>query len=232
MTESSPWPSLGSRGSIVRFESEFEVGHTLGKGAFGRVIVARNRLDQEDYALKSVKIRKGEDVVRILREVSTLSRLPGHANVVRYYQAWIEGSARDRRRTVYAAALQLKGRQALIEDEEEDEDDEDAAIEAANEAALGSGSDDDGGEDLTAATVARPRPEMHRASSSAFGFEPATEGSTGPGAGTRWESFSDLGDELGGSTSSTDGGGDEGGSPSAVERTLHIQMEYCRHSIA
>ena len=49
MGDHSPWLPLGSRGNIVRFESEFEVGHTLGKGAFGRVVLARNRLDQEGF---------------------------------------------------------------------------------------------------------------------------------------------------------------------------------------
>ena len=39
-----------------------------------------------------VKIRNGQDVARLLREVNTLSRMH-HENIVRYYQAWIEERA-------------------------------------------------------------------------------------------------------------------------------------------
>ena len=38
------------------------------------------------YAIKMVKIRGGEDVARLLREVNTLSRMH-HEHIVRYYQA-------------------------------------------------------------------------------------------------------------------------------------------------
>lgn len=59
----------------------------LGKGAFGAVLLAINRLDGRQYAVKCIR----EDATsatafsRLMREVATLSRLQ-HAHVVRYFQ--------------------------------------------------------------------------------------------------------------------------------------------------
>ena len=79
-----------------RFRQDFvKVGPALGKGGFGRVYRARNKLDALDYAVKLVPIVAGQDVSKILREVNALSRMH-HENIVRYYNAWMEGgSARE-----------------------------------------------------------------------------------------------------------------------------------------
>jgi hypothetical protein len=49
----------------------------------------RNKLDGLDYAVKSVRIKPGQDVTKLLREVNTLSRMH-NTHIVRYYNAWIE----------------------------------------------------------------------------------------------------------------------------------------------
>lgn len=83
-----------------RYTSDFvEVGF-LGRGGFGSVYHARNRLDGVDYAVKKVvlknemfrKIQDGgiEAFNRILCEVQTMAKLE-HGNIVRYYGGWIEG---------------------------------------------------------------------------------------------------------------------------------------------
>lgn len=83
-----------------RYTSDFvEVGF-LGRGGFGSVYHARNRLDGVDYAVKKVvlknemfqKIQDGgmEAFNRILSEVQTMAKLE-HGNIVRYYGGWIEG---------------------------------------------------------------------------------------------------------------------------------------------
>jgi serine/threonine protein kinase len=85
--------------SSSRFATDFQLIRRLGKGAFGRVLQARNRLDGQTYAIKVVplprRLKKGVELNRKLRrEVTTLSRLL-HVRVVRYFQAWVEDTAVD-----------------------------------------------------------------------------------------------------------------------------------------
>lgn len=78
----------GTSGVFSRYAQDFEESAILGKGAFGKVIKARNRLDGRFYAIK--KIRHREDrLSSILNEVMLLARL-NHQYVVRYYAAWLE----------------------------------------------------------------------------------------------------------------------------------------------
>ena len=76
-----------SSGASSRFATEFEDLGSLGKGGFGSVVKARNRLDQMVYAVK--RVRMGRASAHTLREVFTLSRL-SHPNVVRYFSGWCE----------------------------------------------------------------------------------------------------------------------------------------------
>ncbi len=78
--------------SLSRYKSDFEEIQFLGKGAFGAVIKVRNKIDNRYYAVKRIKLdrRNSEENQKILREVTTLSRLH-HDRIIRYYQAWIEG---------------------------------------------------------------------------------------------------------------------------------------------
>ena len=72
-----------------RYQMDFEEIASIGKGSFGEVIKARNKLDGRYYAIKKIKIYQGNFLKRIMREVQTLS-LMHHQYVLRYYQAWIE----------------------------------------------------------------------------------------------------------------------------------------------
>ncbi|XP_040905186.1 interferon-induced, double-stranded RNA-activated protein kinase-like [Toxotes jaculatrix] len=69
-----------------RFTSEFDSIERLGKGGFGRVYKAREKLLDKFYAIKVVCGKK-----RALREVLALSELH-HRNIVRYYHCWMEDS--------------------------------------------------------------------------------------------------------------------------------------------
>lgn len=80
-----------------RYEREFQELSMVGRGGFGAVYKARNRLDNNLYAVKQTKFQlrpkeaftmrnKSED---FLNEVALLSKMD-HPHVVRYYAAWIE----------------------------------------------------------------------------------------------------------------------------------------------
>ena len=60
----------------------------LGRGGFGVVVAAINRLDGRQYAVKKIPVDATSPAAfnRIIREVATLSRLSQHPNVVRYMQ--------------------------------------------------------------------------------------------------------------------------------------------------
>ena len=78
---------------LSRFRQDFDLVQSLGRGAFGSVVLVVNRLDGRRYAIK--RIQMTEDVTlnaKLLREVSTLSRLE-HPSVVRYFQAWVESDS-------------------------------------------------------------------------------------------------------------------------------------------
>ncbi|RUS33243.1 hypothetical protein BC938DRAFT_472418 [Jimgerdemannia flammicorona] len=76
---------------LSRYKTDFEEIEFLGKGGFGEVVKARNKLDGRFYAIKKIRLDKhdNENNRKILREVMTLSRLH-HQYVVRYYTTWFE----------------------------------------------------------------------------------------------------------------------------------------------
>ncbi|KAJ8606060.1 hypothetical protein MRB53_041215 [Persea americana] len=89
----SPVRSRSRHGSIMapelpsRYAQDFtEIGR-LGKGGFGEVVKARNKLDGGIYAIK--KIVRAPQLDQILSEVMLLNRL-NHPYVVRYYSTWVE----------------------------------------------------------------------------------------------------------------------------------------------
>lgn len=73
-----------------RYEHDFEELQPIGRGAYGQVVKVRNRLDDQVYAIKKIRLPNNYNMkTKVLEEVRTLSSLY-HRNVVRYYQAWIE----------------------------------------------------------------------------------------------------------------------------------------------
>ena len=68
---------------LSRYISDFEEVEFLGKGAFGSVVKARNKLDGRFYAIKKVRISNSAvEEERTMREIMTLSRLD-HPHIVR-----------------------------------------------------------------------------------------------------------------------------------------------------
>ncbi|KAF2160763.1 hypothetical protein M409DRAFT_59785 [Zasmidium cellare ATCC 36951] len=71
-----------------RYANDFSDLGRLGKGGFGEVVKARNKLDGGVYAVK--KIRQTQQLLeQVLKEVMLLNRL-NHPYVVRYYSTWTE----------------------------------------------------------------------------------------------------------------------------------------------
>ncbi|GAX82154.1 hypothetical protein CEUSTIGMA_g9582.t1 [Chlamydomonas eustigma] len=88
-------PAEESSAVTSRYKLDFQEVARLGKGGFGVVAAAINRLDGCKYAIKKIRLdskaRSPHSYARIIREVSTLSTLQ-HPNVVRYFQAWCESA--------------------------------------------------------------------------------------------------------------------------------------------
>ena len=100
-----------------RYAQDFEEVGVLGRGGFGEVVKARNRLDGRLYAIK--KIRHTEDKLsKILNEVMLLARL-NHQYVVRYFAAWLEDDM-----DFDSSAIDSSDGEEDEEDEDEEEDDD------------------------------------------------------------------------------------------------------------
>ncbi|KAL8803587.1 MAG: hypothetical protein Q9182_003092 [Xanthomendoza sp. 2 TL-2023] len=72
-----------------RFATDFVQEGRLGRGGYGSVVKARNRLDSNFYAIKIINKCTEAALDKVLNEVRLLSQL-NHPNVVRYYMAWKE----------------------------------------------------------------------------------------------------------------------------------------------
>lgn len=79
------------RQQASRWKEDWEELELLGRGAFGSVVKARNKIDSRNYAVKKVRLRTPNTDNKILREITALSRL-SHRFIVRYYTAWFEDS--------------------------------------------------------------------------------------------------------------------------------------------
>ncbi|KAL2010403.1 hypothetical protein VTN00DRAFT_6210 [Thermoascus crustaceus] len=72
-----------------RYGQDFDEAGRLGKGGFGQVVKARNKLDGRFYAIKKISQNSAAALKDTLSEIMLLSRL-NHPYVVRYYTAWLE----------------------------------------------------------------------------------------------------------------------------------------------
>ncbi|KAM8738325.1 interferon-induced, double-stranded RNA-activated protein kinase [Acanthopagrus schlegelii] len=75
-----------TKSQISRFKSEYDSIMCLGKGAFGHVYKAKQKLLHKYFAVKIVRCKE-----KSLREVAALSDLH-HCNIVRYFTCWLEDS--------------------------------------------------------------------------------------------------------------------------------------------
>ncbi|XP_037946687.1 eukaryotic translation initiation factor 2-alpha kinase [Teleopsis dalmanni] len=82
--------SNSSENFSSRFQGDFELMRCLGRGGFGVVFEAKNKIDDCKYAVKRITLpNKKESRDRVMREVKTLAHCE-HQNIVRYFQAWVE----------------------------------------------------------------------------------------------------------------------------------------------
>ncbi|KAJ7702683.1 kinase-like domain-containing protein [Mycena rosella] len=72
-----------------RWKEDWEELEMLGKGAFGSVVKARNKIDSRIYAVKKIRLSTMQSDTKIFREVNALSRL-SHRFIVRYFTTWVE----------------------------------------------------------------------------------------------------------------------------------------------
>eukprot|EP00117_Sycon_ciliatum_P019629 scpid62933/ scgid3812/ Eukaryotic translation initiation factor 2-alpha kinase 1; Heme-controlled repressor; Heme-regulated eukaryotic initiation factor eIF-2-alpha kinase; Heme-regulated inhibitor; Hemin-sensitive initiation factor 2-alpha kinase len=84
----TPSPSMYSQ---ARFANDFVRISSIGRGGFGKVYHAQNRVDHHHYAVKRVKLKHvdKEKCMKAMREVEAIASLD-HPNIVRYYSAWLE----------------------------------------------------------------------------------------------------------------------------------------------
>lgn len=75
--------------AFSRYCQDFDEAGLLGRGGFGQVVKARNKLDGRFYAIKKISQNSAGALKDTLSEIMLLSRL-NHPYVVRYYTAWLE----------------------------------------------------------------------------------------------------------------------------------------------
>ncbi len=72
-----------------RYANDFVESGRLGRGGYGEVVKARNKLDGRFYAIKRIRQSSPAALDNVLSEIILLSQL-NHPYVVRYFTAWIE----------------------------------------------------------------------------------------------------------------------------------------------
>ncbi|KAL0269936.1 UNVERIFIED_CONTAM: hypothetical protein PYX00_007511 [Menopon gallinae] len=73
-----------------RYLTDFEPVACLGRGGFGVVFEAKNKIDDCHYAIKRIVLPiSQESKDRVMREVKALAKLDHH-HIVRYFHAWTE----------------------------------------------------------------------------------------------------------------------------------------------
>ncbi|XP_053444050.1 eukaryotic translation initiation factor 2-alpha kinase 3 [Nycticebus coucang] len=86
----SNWNDIKSSGYISRYLTDFEPIQCMGRGGFGVVFEARNKVDDCNYAIKRIHLPNRELArEKVMREVKALAKLE-HPGIVRYFNAWLE----------------------------------------------------------------------------------------------------------------------------------------------
>jgi translation initiation factor 2-alpha kinase 4 len=214
-----------AQGAALRFDTDFEQLAVLGRGTFGEVVLAQNKVDGRKYALKKIPLSMdSKDREKILREASVLSGLV-HRNVIRYYGAWIETGTDTRKKQ--------KDQEGLDDDEDDEEDD-------GEDDEDGGGAGVDGEEESTKAKQPMSKKAKHDWENKkeqalpaglCTGYEPSFSSScSGSFSGSSdgvvrlsssSEEGSSSGSSSGGSSSSSEDGSSSGGSSHGGGSTRH-----------
>jgi eukaryotic translation initiation factor 2-alpha kinase 4 len=136
-----------------RYETDFIEMGVLGRGGGGEVVKARNRLDGRIYAIKKILLEREDGAMakigalqnqKLRREVTTISRMT-HPNIVRYYQAWVEGDGTEEEDPSGTSDVGEPSTSAVgaIPEEEPDDDDEEESESSRGFWASSSGPSDD-----------------------------------------------------------------------------------------
>ncbi|XP_058791921.1 eukaryotic translation initiation factor 2-alpha kinase-like [Phymastichus coffea] len=73
-----------------RYLTDYEPIDCLGRGGYGVVFEARNKIDDCNYAIKRIALPNSQySRERVMREVKALAKLD-HQNIVRYFNSWLE----------------------------------------------------------------------------------------------------------------------------------------------
>ncbi|KAM0315688.1 hypothetical protein ACHAO8_003740 [Botrytis cinerea] len=81
--------SMSLTGPFSRYAHDFVEEGRLGKGGFGEVVKARQKLDGQIYAIKKITQKSSAQLDDVLKEARLLSQL-NHPSVVRYFSTWTE----------------------------------------------------------------------------------------------------------------------------------------------
>ncbi|KAI9646734.1 eukaryotic translation initiation factor 2-alpha kinase [Ciborinia camelliae] len=81
--------SMSLSGPFSRYAHDFVEECRLGKGGFGEVVKARQKLDGQIYAIKKITQKSSAQLDDVLKEARLLSQL-NHPSVVRYFSTWTE----------------------------------------------------------------------------------------------------------------------------------------------
>ncbi|XP_070698359.1 eukaryotic translation initiation factor 2-alpha kinase 3 [Pempheris klunzingeri] len=92
VVESKETVAMETRSSeyVSRYLTDFEPVQCLGRGGFGVVFEARNKVDDCNYAIKRIRLPNRELArEKVMREVKALAKLE-HPGIIRYFNAWQE----------------------------------------------------------------------------------------------------------------------------------------------
>ncbi|XP_028715253.1 eukaryotic translation initiation factor 2-alpha kinase 3 [Peromyscus leucopus] len=86
----SSWSDVKNSGYVSRYLTDFEPIQCMGRGGFGVVFEAKNKVDDCNYAIKRIRLPNRELArEKVMREVKALAKLE-HPGIVRYFNAWLE----------------------------------------------------------------------------------------------------------------------------------------------
>ncbi|KAI9741801.1 MAG: hypothetical protein M1834_000187 [Cirrosporium novae-zelandiae] len=202
---------IGSNPS--RYQNDFVEAGRLGRGGFGEVVKARNKLDGRFYAVKKITEKSKSALTDVLSEIMLLSRL-NHPYVVRYFTAWIEEDFNQAQSNNEVAVSSTDSPSSVSDSDEEY--DQDLELELAHSA---------GGLDFISSS-GYPKIE--------FGYdsdeeEPSTEsdGVISPGLQSRSGRSTGVRSPTRRSPKPQTRKSRSSSEAASTSTTLYIQMEYC-----